>query len=70
MDNADKFLKALLSAQFGEGARKTQEEEWQETMNQFGKQLMPVMNGLKNAGFTHDEAFQILLKILPVSINS
>jgi len=69
MDNADKFLKALLSAQFGEGARKTEEEERQEATAQLGKQLMPIMNGLKDAGFTHDEAFQILLKILPVTIN-
>ncbi len=70
MDNADKFLKALMSAQFGEGPRKTQEEELQETMSQFGKQLMSVMNGLKDAGFTHDEAFQILLRILPITINN
>ena len=70
MDNADKFLKALMSAQFGEGARKTQEEKRQEAMSQFGKQLMPIMNGLKDAGFTHDEAFQILLKTLPITINS
>lgn len=69
MDNADKFLKALLNAQFGE-QKKTAAEVRKDAVQELGSQFMSLLVGLKNSGFTHDEAFQILLRMIPVTINN